>query len=122
MKPHSVTVESILGEQPKVIFARLLGEGASSLVSDPILKPTLKVYRLQESGERILVSSNEGWTDAEGASLLEVASQKLGLQEILHESGDAGVFLLFDEGVFEIEFGNGSPLGSEAQFQLYLLD
>jgi hypothetical protein len=112
----------ILGEQPKVIFARLLGEGASSLVSDPILKPTLKVYRLQESGERILVSSNEGWTDAEGASLLEVASQKLGLQEILHESGDAGVFLLFDEGVFEIEFGNESPLGSEAQFQLYLLD
>jgi len=77
---------------------------------------------LQESGERILVSSNEGWTDAEGASLLEVASQKLGLQEILHESGDAGVFLLFDEGVFEIEFGSESPLGSEAQFQLYLLD
>lgn len=112
----------VVGEQPKIVFARLLGESASSLVSNSIASPTLTVHRLQENGERVLVASNEGWTDAERASLLEVASQELGLKEIALESSDSGVFLFLEEGNYEVAFGNNSNVGTQAQFELYLLD
>ena len=108
----------VLGERPRFVFARLLGEGASSLLPDSMLVPTLEVYRIDENGERILVASNDSWTDAERASLLEVASQKLGLQEIAQESGDAGLFLPLGKGIYEVEFGNSSDIGSEGQFEL----
>ena len=112
----------VTGEQVKLVFARLLGEGISSTESNSASKPTLSVYRLEANDERIPVASNEGWTDADRASLIEVASRKLELQELEHESGDAGLFLVLGEGIYEVEFGNDSGIGSEGKFELYLME
>ena len=68
------------------------------------------------------VASNHDWTNAGRASLLEVTAAKLGIDELPHESNDAGLLLMLEEGTYYVTLENASETGSEAQFELYLLE
>ncbi|MEM9160798.1 MAG: vanadium-dependent haloperoxidase, partial [Verrucomicrobiota bacterium] len=114
---------SIKGVDPEPVLVRALGPSYESVPLDQRMGDTvIELYAIGPDDSETLIAENDNWIESLSASLIQVAAEKEGIDNLDHGSLDSGLFAQLTEGDYRIEVSGVGGIGGTVMTQLLLIE